>query len=195
MSVLALMPRQNVPALDLPLVGGGRFLLGDPPAPRFDLIVFYRGLHCPVCATYLFELEQLTPAFAERGVSALAVSSDNADRAHAMAVKVGARSLRVAYGLSLASARRWGLFLSASRGQTSIGVEEPALFSEPGVFLVQPDGRLYYAAVQTMPFARPNFKDLLTALDFAIRTDYPARGEFAGPYGEAGADARANANA
>jgi hypothetical protein len=31
-----------------------------------------------------------------------------------------------------------------------------------------------------MPFARPQFQDLLSAIDFAINKDYPARGEFTG---------------
>jgi hypothetical protein len=30
------------------------------------------------------------------------------------------------------------------------------------------------------PFVRPNFKELLQALDFAIEHDYPARGEYTG---------------
>lgn len=51
------------------------------------------------------------------------------------------------YDLSLTAARQWGLFIGTSRGTTSIGIEEPALFSEPGVFIVQPDGTLYYGAV------------------------------------------------
>lgn len=58
--------------------------------------------------------------------------------------------------------------------------EEPALFAEPGVFIVRPDGSLYYGAVQTMPFARPHFDELLAALDFALEKNYPARGEYAG---------------
>ena len=107
-------------------------------------------------------------------------SSDDAERAQAMATKVNAQSVRFGHGLSLASARQWGLYVSTSRGTTSIGIEEPALFSEPGVFLVKPDGTLYYGAVQTMPFARPSFQDLLGAIDFAIAKDYPARGEYVG---------------
>lgn len=180
MSITALMPRRPVPALDVALTGGGRFVLGADPAERFDLIVFYRGLHCPICAKYLLELERLAPEFAQRGVRIVAISSDEAERAQAMADKVKAEVISVGYGLSLASARQWGLYISASRGKTSIGIEEPALFSEPGVFLVRPDGTLYYGAVQTMPFARPQFQDLLGAIDFAIANDYPARGEYAG---------------
>ena len=95
-----------------------------------------------------------------------------------MAEKVKAQSLKFAYGLSLRGARQWGLYISASRGKTSIGIDEPELFSEPGVFIVKPDGTLFYGAVQTMPFARPQFQDLLGAIDFAIANDYPARGEY-----------------
>ncbi|MBL8479043.1 MAG: AhpC/TSA family protein [Sterolibacteriaceae bacterium] len=176
----ALLPRHPVPALNVALVGGGRHVLGAAPGERFDLVVFYRGMHCPICARYLTELERLAPEFAQRGVGILAVSSDEEERARHMAEKVQARALRFGYGLSLKSARQWGLYISSSRGKTSIGIEEPALFSEPGVFLVRPDGTLYYGAVQTMPFARPSFQDLLGAIDFAIAKDYPARGEYTG---------------
>lgn len=179
MNAQALMPRTPVPALNVSLTTGGRFVLGAKPGERFDLIVFYRGLHCPICAKYLMELERLTPEFNKRGAQVLAVSSDNQERAVAMAEKVHATALAFGYGLTLHSARQWGLYISASRGKTSIGLEEPALFSEPGVFLVRPDGTLYYGAVQTMPFARPQFADLLGAIDFVIANDYPARGEYA----------------
>ncbi|MCU0910728.1 MAG: AhpC/TSA family protein [Rhodobacteraceae bacterium] len=174
------MPRQKTPDLSLPLVGGGTFTLSAERSTRGTVVCFYRGLHCPVCAKYLTELERLTPAFSERGVGTVAVSSDGADRAAAMAEKIGAAELRVAYGLPLAQARDWGLYLSASRGKSSLGIEEPALFSEPGLFLVNPDRTLYYMSVQTMPFVRPHFSELVAAIDFAIEKNYPARGEYAG---------------
>lgn len=176
----ALMPRHPVPALQVPLTTGERFVLGANAPQHFDLVVFYRGLHCPICAKYLLELERLAPEFEARGVHMVAVSSDDADRAQQMATKVSASKLRFGHSLSLATAREWGLYISASRGKTSIGLDEPALFSEPGVFLVRPDGMLYYGAVQTMPFARPSFQDLLGAVDFAVSKDYPARGEYTG---------------
>lgn len=177
----ALLPRHAVPALDLPLVSGGRYTLGEKPAETFDLLVFYRGLHCPICAKYLLELERLAPEFAERGVRLVAVSTDVEERARGMAEKVKASHVEFAYGLSLASAREWGLYISASTGTTSIGIEEPALFSEPAVYLVRPDGTLYYGNVQTMPFARPAFSDLVAAVDYAVKKNYPARGEYTGP--------------
>ena len=88
--------------------------------------------------------------------------------------------LRFGYELSLATARAWGLYLSTGRGLTSAGVEEPAIFIEPGLFLIRPDQTLYYGAVQTMPFARPSFSDLMLAIDYSINKDYPARGEYTG---------------
>ncbi|BEP38776.1 peroxiredoxin-like family protein (plasmid) [Variovorax sp. V59] len=172
-----LIPRQQAPDLSVDTLGAGRFRLLDEKPERMTLVCFYRGLHCPICASYLKELERLTPAFAERGVGTIAISSDGEGRARAMADKIGAAKLRIGYGLSLADARKWGLYISASRGKTSIGIDEPALFSEPGLFLVRPDNTVYYLSVQSMPFVRPNFAEMVQALDFVIKNAYPARGE------------------
>jgi peroxiredoxin len=175
-----LIPREIVPDLDLDTLAHGRFSLASDNPERFTLVCFYRGLHCPICANYLKELERLTPEFEQRGVKTIAVSADGKERAQAMADKVGASNLRMAYGLSLSAARDWGLYISTSRGKTSIGIEEPALFSEPGVFLIRPDRTLYYGSVQTMPFVRPHFAELVQAMEFVIAKDYPARGEYTG---------------
>lgn len=175
-----LIPRQAVPGLTLPTLAHGMFDLSAEQPDTFSLLVAYRGLHCPVCFKYLIELGRLLPEFGKRGVSVIAYSSDTQERARLMADKVDAPDLQMGYALPLQTARAWGLYISQSRGKTSIGIEEPPLFSEPGVFLVRPDGTLYYAAVQTMPFARPHFDELLGAIDFAVSQNYPARGEFTG---------------
>ena len=175
--ITPLIPRQPVPALAMPLVGGGRFDIGNDKPDRFTFVVFYRGLHCPICRTQMGALEAKLPDFTKRGVSVVAVSSDTAERAQRAKQEWKLPNLRLGYGLDLAVARRWGLYISTSRGTTSAGVKEPALFSEPGLFLVRPDRTLYFASVQTMPFARPHFADILAALDFVIAKDYPARGE------------------
>ena len=55
--IVPLLPRQLVPQLNVDLAGGGSFhLKGERPA-NFTLLVFYRGLHCPICKTQLRELE------------------------------------------------------------------------------------------------------------------------------------------
>ncbi len=175
-----LMPRQSVPALKVPTLAHGDYTLAADAPGKFSLVVFYRGLHCPICTKYLLELGRLLPEFEKRGIKVVALSSDTRERALAMADKLNAPALRVGYDLPLAVARDWGLYISTSRGMTSIGIEEPALFSEPALYLLRPDGTLYYGAVQTMPFARPHFDELLAAIDFAVAKDYPARGEYTG---------------
>jgi peroxiredoxin len=121
--------------------------------------------------------KQNSKDFTTRGVSVIALSSDRAERAERAKQEWKLPTLRLGYGLDLVGARRWGLYISTGRGVTSAGVEEPALFSEPGLFLVKRDRTLYFASVQTMPFARPHFADILAALDYVIAKDYPARGE------------------
>lgn len=175
-----LMPRQKTPNLSLPTLDHGAFDLASQTPERGTLVCFFRGYHCPACATYLVELQKLQDKFAERGVNVIAVSSDNEERSRLMADKIEAKSLAMAYDLPLQVARDWGLYISTSRGKTSIGIEEPALFSEPGLFLVSPDQTLYFGSVQTMPFMRPHFSELVGALDFAIANNYPARGEYTG---------------
>ncbi|MEL6465726.1 MAG: peroxiredoxin-like family protein [Pseudomonadota bacterium] len=175
-----LLPRQKTPDLILPTLDHGTFDLSKEASERGTVICFYRGLHCPICAIYLTELGKRVADFAERGVGTIAISSDGEERTRAMSDKIENGGLRFAYDLSLTKAKEWGLYISTSRGKTSIGIEEPALFSEPGLFMVTPQQTLYYGSVQTMPFVRPHFSELVSALDFAIANEYPARGEYTG---------------
>lgn len=175
-----LIPRQKTPDLTVATLDHGEFNLATDKSERGTVVCFYRGLHCPICASYLKEFEKQVPEFAARGVAAIAISSDGEDRTRQMADKIEATQLRFGYDLPLEKAREWGLYISTSHGTTSIGIEEPALFSEPGLFMVTPEQTLYYGSTQTMPFVRPHFSELVGAMDFAIKNDYPARGEYTG---------------
>jgi peroxiredoxin len=175
--ITPLIPRRPVPALEVDIVDGGRWRLADEHPQSFSMIVVYRGLHCPICTRYLRELQGLLPEFAKRGVDVIAISSDDRERAESAKTGWGLNELKLGYGLDLRTARRWGLYISTSRGKTSAGLEEPAFFAEPGLFIVKPDHTLYFASVQTMPFARPPFDQVLSAIDFVLAKDYPARGE------------------
>lgn len=170
-------PRQPAPALSVPLLGGGTWTLADQEPENFTMVVVYRGYHCPICSAYLGDLNRKAEQFAEKGVNLVVISSDTEERAAEAKEKWGLDNLTIGYGLTLDSGREWGLFVSSSRGKTSTGVVEPDLFLEPGLFMVKPDGTLYFASVQTMPFARPAFGDILKAVDFVLANDYPARGE------------------
>ncbi len=45
------------------------------------------------------------------------------------------------------------------------------------MFLVRPNGELYAALIDSMPFARPHFSEIVKAHQFIIEKDYPGRGE------------------
>lgn len=172
-----LFPRQPVPSLTVPTVGGGTWSLSEQTPENFTMVVFYRGYHCPICSRYLGDLDKKLAKFAEKGVGAIALSNDGKERAEQTVEEWKLENLPLGYDLSLAKGREWGLFVSTSKGKTSIGVEEPPLFNEPGLFLVRPDGTLYWSSVQTMPFARPSFAEVLGALNVVLDHNYPARGE------------------
>ena len=105
-----------------------------------------------------------------------AVSSDDKTRATQMLQKVGSTELRLAYDLDIAKAKEWDLFISKGRGKTSVGVDELDFFPEPGLFLIKPDKTIFSAYIQSMPFARPQFEDIINSLNFIIDKKYPARG-------------------
>jgi len=174
---MALKPRQPAPALEVDTLNGGRWRLAEQSPQNFSMIVFYRGLHCPVCRKYTGELNGLIGDFDKRGVTTIVTSTDVKERAEQAKSQWGLPNLTIGYGVTIDQAREWGLYISTSRGLTSAGIEEPPLFAEPGLFLVKPDGTLYWGSVSTMPFARPHFNEILGAIDFVISKNYPARGE------------------
>ena len=168
----AIVPTHPAPSLIVQTVAGERWTLADRRPQRFTMIVFYRGLHCPVCRTHLSELDKKIDKFTGLGVDVVAVSGDDEARARRSVDEWKLEQLTVGYGQSVASMREWGLFISHG-----IKEPEPEWFGEPGLFLIRPDTTLYYAALTSMPFGRPRFDDMLGALDFIIARDYPPRGE------------------
>jgi peroxiredoxin len=171
------MPRKPLPSLEFDLLGGGRWSLAEQKSDKFTMIVFYRGFHCPQCRRYTTELNGMIGEFDKRGVSTVIASNDTKERAEQTKETWGLPNLKIGYGVPVEKSREWGLYVSTGRGKTSAGVEEPALFAEPGLFLVKPDRTLYWASISTMPFARPHFPEIQQAIDFVVSKDYPARGE------------------
>lgn len=166
-------PRQPAPSLDVALVGGGRWRLADQRPDRFTVVAFYRGYHCPLCRSYVTTLNALTSDLAEVGAtSVLAVSGDDAGRAERTVAEWEITDLPIGYGLSQPAMRQWGLYISKA-----IKEGQPNEFSEPGLFLIRPDGTLYSAALSTMPFLRPPLGELVETIRWLNDNDYPARGE------------------
>jgi len=170
-----LKPGTLPPRLSLPLTGGGStedLQLGTGTDGRFTLVVFYRGLHCPVCKRQLGELDSRLDDLREVGVGrVLAVSMETAERSREVVDRWGLKELPVAYDLPEHEAREWGLFIS-----TAIKEKEPARFSEPGMFILDSDGTVFWSNVASMPFGRPPLDDVIAGIVFANKNSYPARG-------------------
>lgn len=166
-----LKPTHPVPSFAVPLVGGGRFDIAESRPKAFTLIAVYRGYHCPICRPWLGSLVARLDSLTALGVAPIAISTDAEDRATRARDEWKLVDLPVGYALSIDVARAWGLSISSS-----ITAKEPPLFAEPGVFLVRPDATLFGASVQTMPFTRPSFADIETAVRFVLENNYPPRG-------------------
>ena len=169
---MTVRPRQPAPALDVPLLSGGRFVLRDRRPQRFTLILFYRGLHCERCKGYLSEIESMLPEFAKRGVEVVAVSCDTRERAQRSMAEWRLSTLPVGYDLPIDTARAWGLFISRA-----VRDDESPIFAEPGTFLIDAEGRVYFAVINSLTRLRPYPKDIMDAIDRIIETGADARGE------------------
>lgn len=165
-------PRQAAPQLEFSTVGGDPWRLADARPANFQMVVAYRGLHCPVCKTYLGDLESKLGEFAKRGVEVVAVSMDSQERAEKAKTEWKLTNLKLGYGLPADTARAWDLYISAA-----IRDGEPPEFSEPGLFLVKPDGSMFYASRTSAPWGRPPLDQILRGIDVATERKMPARGE------------------
>jgi peroxiredoxin len=172
---MTLLPTQPAPDLGLELVGGGTthdLQLGTGAGGRFSLVVFYRGLHCPICRKQLAEIDKRIEDLKDAGIGrVVAVSMETPERSGRLVDEWHLVNLPVAYGLDEESARSWGLNLSRA-----IKNGEPDLFNEPGVFILDDDGTLFWSSTATMPFGRPSLDDVIAGVRYAQDYDYPARG-------------------
>jgi peroxiredoxin len=139
-------PGSPAPALELPLVGGGTFRLAEATPALFTMLVFNRGLHCPVCRAQLSELDRRFDELAEKGIDVVSISGENEQRATRMRDEWKIRKVPLAYDLSEPQMREWGLFVSRA-----INDGEPAVFNEPALFLISPDSTVYYEAISPCP--------------------------------------------
>ncbi|WP_179344977.1 peroxiredoxin-like family protein [Winogradskyella ursingii] len=164
-------PRTKTPNLEIDLVNDTRWDLSEQTPKNFTMIVFYRGKHCPVCKKQLEELQQKLSKFTERGINVIAISSDTEKVAKATYDDWDIADIPIGFEFPIEEARKWGLFISEGIN------DEPKHFTEPGLFLLDKDQKVYWETIQSMPFGRPSFNDVLSGVDYILKEDYPARGE------------------
>lgn len=165
-------PLEKVPEITVKTLQDKDWVLSRQRAKNFIMIVFYRGHHCRVCRHYIHDLSVQLPEFKARGVEVIAISSDRREKALQSQSEWHTQDLLIGYEYPIEEAKKLGLYVSKS-----IDENEPELFFEPGIFVIRSNGSLYSLAIQSVPFARPHFKEILGFFDFALRENYPARGE------------------
>ena len=170
-----LTPGAQVPALKLPLVGGGTFDLSQESPENFTMILFYRGLHCPVCANYIGGMAALLEEYEAAGFSVVVASMNDKALAEQAAKDWNLGRTRVAYDVTVEDAKNWGLWISKAFKDV-----EADIFVEPGLFWVRPNGELYLVDISNMPWARPDLKFLVSKVGYALENNYPARGTYNG---------------
>ncbi len=163
----SVFPKQEVAKL-----GGGTVTLGAPQGGHdWQLVVVYRGLHCPICKTYLSKLDGLVIDYNALGVDVIAVSGDSEDKSQAM-VDEKELSLTMGYGLSVAQMQALGLYVSDPRSPQ----ETDRPFAEPGLFVINGQGEIQILDISNAPFARPEPEAIKNGIKFIRANEYPIRG-------------------
>ncbi|WP_372615382.1 peroxiredoxin-like family protein [Aquicoccus sp.] len=166
---------ERLPEISVSLLGDDDLRLGAPVDDHdWQMVVVYRGQHCPICKTYLAELERTAPEFAKAGVGVVAVSGDPEHRARSFTDEIGV-TFPVGYGLTVEQMQELGLYVSAPRSEA----ETDRPFPEPGVFVINAEGLLQVVDISNAPFARPDLAGLAKGLKFVRDNDYPIRGRLA----------------
>ncbi|MDD9738711.1 MAG: peroxiredoxin-like family protein [Marinovum algicola] len=171
----ALSSADPFPVTEIPRLGGGTITLGRPETADWQLVLIYRGLHCPICKQYLTDLEPRLSEFAELGIEVVAVSADPEAKARKFRADQGL-SVPIGCDLSIEQMKTLGLYISDPRSPE----ETDRPFSEPGLFLINPQGNLHMVDISNAPFLRPDLEKLPSRIKFVLEKDYPIRGTHSG---------------
>lgn len=164
-------PGQKFPQLSFASLHDQPKNLSDFLTQSFLLLVVYRGVQCSYCKKQMQELDALHHEFDQRDVQVLAMSMDTQEKAQQAKLEWELEKLQIAYGLDIDAARNCGLYISEATKDNQM-----PRFSEPGIFLIQPDQTLYAAWIASFPFARPSLTEIIRAIDFIQNSNVPPRG-------------------
>lgn len=162
-------PGASFPEMTFKAVGGGEISLASESGWR--VLVVYRGKHCPACKRYLARLGELLDDYRTAGISVWTVSADPLEKAQADVEAEGWR-FPVGYDLSMDQMRALGLYISEPRSPE----ETDRPFSEPGIFVINPDGGVQIIDISNVPSARPDLEALLNGINYIIKMGFRPRG-------------------
>ncbi len=157
------------PALSIPKVGGSELTFGGPG--RWQVLVIYRGKHCPLCRKYLNTLDSLLGEFHAADIGVAVASADPKEKAESQVAEEAWR-FPVGYDLTLDQMRTLGLYMSDPRSPQ----ETDRPFAEPGIFVVNADGKLQAVDISNAPYTRPDLAGLLSGIKNTREKGNPVRG-------------------
>jgi peroxiredoxin len=157
------------PEMTWPTTDGGNVDVAGTSGWR--MLVVYRGKHCPLCKKYFATLDGMLDGFKGLGVSVAAVSADPKEKAEADLAEFKWR-FPVAYGMTTSQMKQLGLYVSEPRSPQ----ETDRPFAEPGLFVVNPEGKVQIVEISNAPFARPDIAGILHGIKVIQERNYPIRG-------------------
>ena len=169
-----LHPGSEFPEISVTMRSGEQQVLGKAANTNgWQLVLVYRGKHCPLCTKYLNALEQYLAPLADIDVEVLAVSGDSQAQLEAHMEQLNI-SFPIAYGLTVTQMQQLGLYISDPRSPQ----ETDHQFAEPGLFVVNGEGKLHVVDISNNPFVRPELEALVNGLAWIKNPDnnYPIRG-------------------
>lgn len=164
------------PALDVHDRDGAIVDIGKPTGDAdWQMVVVYRGRHCPLCTKYLSKLAGYRQRLLDIGVDIAAVSADSKEQLEEHLTQLDV-NFPVFHGLTLEQMQGLGLYISVPRSEKETDHD----FAEPGLFVINADGRLQVVDVSNNPFARPDLEVLVSGLEWirAPGNNYPIRGTY-----------------
>lgn len=137
----------------------------------WQALFVFRGQHCPICMSYLSEIEQRREVLIRLGVSVAVVSGDSEAQSR-LTAEASKFSFPLLYSMDEATMQQLGLYISEPRSAQ----ETDHRFPEPALFVVNPDDVLHLVDIANAPFLRPDLDKLVRGLGFIIEKGYPIRG-------------------
>lgn len=162
------------PAITLSDLDGNSHTLGKPrDGASWQMVLVYRGRHCPKCTQYLNQIENYRDRLAAIGIDIIATSGDSRAQLEEHLSRLSV-SFPLTYGLSEAQMKALGLYISLPRSPQ----ETDHHFAEPGMFVVNELGNVQAVDLSNNPFIRPDIETLVGGLEWIRNPDnnYPIRG-------------------
>lgn len=166
----------DFPSLPVKALDGEVVEINQPSGNAdWQMVVVYRGRHCPMCTKFLNALSGFRQRLIDIGIDIAAVSGDSREQLedHLTSLDV---NFPLFHGLTQEQMQALGLYISIPRSEK----ETDHNFPEPGLFVINADGQVQVVDISNNPFARPDLEIFVSGLEWirAPENNYPIRGTY-----------------